>query len=241
MRTDLVTVSAAQQEALGANAGIFNRLNAYREWVWDGPEPMNKRENRFIALAQLDSPYNVSYNGLNPYDIIHKINDRTVDPLGEPDKHVVFKYHYQVPLSIKIYFDPPFVDPVTQKSVSIVKPTQLHEGAPYPLLNLKECGHNHYFFKNNTIHFVVTGARGCHVKVALIDSVWVTIRLQTTVNDFYNSDKDTKFIDRIGAFLNISTDQLKIVSAFDVKSRRVLLRDLQGTPEANVTLVIDYD
>lgn len=87
----------------------------------------------------------------------------------------------------------------------------------------------------------MTGARGCHVKVALIDSVWVTIRLQTTVNDFYNSDKDTKFIDRIGAFLNISTDQLKIVSAFDVKSRRVLLRDLQGTPEANITLVIDYD
>lgn len=90
LHTDLVTVTAAQQDALDVNANIFNRLNAYREWEWDGPEPMNKRENRFISLAQLDSPYNVTFNGLNPYDIIHKINDRTVKPEGEPDKHIVF-------------------------------------------------------------------------------------------------------------------------------------------------------
>lgn len=90
MRTDLVTVSDAQVDALDANAGIFNRLNAFREWEWDGPEPLNKRENRFISLAQLDTPYNTSYNGLNPYDIIHKINERNVEPAGEPDTHIVF-------------------------------------------------------------------------------------------------------------------------------------------------------
>lgn len=174
------------------NNTIFrNKINAYREWEWDGPEPLNKRMNRFLTLVQLNKPYNVTFNGLNPYDIIHKINERTDPaPQDEKDQHIVFKYHYPVPLSIVVYFDPPFVR-ADGTVVKQVKPVQLAEGKPYPLLDVSECGHNHYYYKNYTIHFVTNGERGCYPKVKLIDSVWITIRLNCTVDQFYNSDKDT--------------------------------------------------
>lgn len=72
---------------------IENKINAFREWEWDGPEPLNKRQNRFIAVveageANINYPsndsndrathgvYDVDYNGLNPAEIIHKIQHR---------------------------------------------------------------------------------------------------------------------------------------------------------------------
>lgn len=53
------------------NSKYTNKINAFREWVWDGPEPANKRLNRFLAIVNLNDFYEVKYNGLNPYQVIH--------------------------------------------------------------------------------------------------------------------------------------------------------------------------
>lgn len=45
----------------------------FREWSWNGNEPNNLRENRFLATVLTEKIYNIEYNGLNPYNIIHKI------------------------------------------------------------------------------------------------------------------------------------------------------------------------
>lgn len=45
----------------------------FREWFWDGNEPMNLRENRFVATALVNTVYKVKYNGMNPYNILHRI------------------------------------------------------------------------------------------------------------------------------------------------------------------------
>ena len=55
------------------DGGYSNKINMYREWVWDGNEPLNKRENRFLSTTLLNKMYKVEYNGLNPYNIIHRI------------------------------------------------------------------------------------------------------------------------------------------------------------------------
>lgn len=44
--------------------------------------------------------------------------------------------------------------------------------------------------------------------VNLIDAVSVNLKIQMSVDDFFNSDKDSNFIDRVCAFLGISTDRL---------------------------------
>lgn len=51
-----------------------------------------------------------------------------------------------------------------------------------------------------------------------------------TVEDFFDNDEETKFIDRICSFLEISTDRLKIVGARNLDSstgnlRRTLLNE----------------
>jgi len=46
-----------------------------------------------------------------------------------------------------------------------------------------------------------------------------------TVDDFLNNDTTTNFVDRITAFLNISTDKLKIVGIKEVSSGRRELAD----------------
>lgn len=44
--------------------------------------------------------------------------------------------------------------------------------------------------------------------------VWITMRLKMTTAEFFDNDRDTKFVDRMCAFLDISTDRLKIVGVY---------------------------
>ena len=55
------------------NSLFTNKVNAFREWEWDGPEPRNMRLNRFVALAVANDEYDVKYNGHVPSEIIHRI------------------------------------------------------------------------------------------------------------------------------------------------------------------------
>lgn len=32
---------------------LVNKINSFKEWEWDGPEPMNLRESKFIGLVDL--------------------------------------------------------------------------------------------------------------------------------------------------------------------------------------------
>lgn len=44
--------------------GIFtNKINSLREWNWDGGEPLNSRESKFIALVQLNTVINMTNTG----------------------------------------------------------------------------------------------------------------------------------------------------------------------------------
>ena len=45
----------------------------FREWKWEGGEPLNKRANSFISLALKNMVYNISYAGSKPYELIHRI------------------------------------------------------------------------------------------------------------------------------------------------------------------------
>lgn len=66
----------------------------YREWAWSANEPLNLRENRFVATALVNTVYKISYNGLNPYNLMHRIQPRTLNSLGEPTVWVIFDSTY---------------------------------------------------------------------------------------------------------------------------------------------------
>jgi hypothetical protein len=39
-----------------------------KEWVWDGPEPMNTRQSSFVAIVKNNSVIKMSNAGMNPTD-----------------------------------------------------------------------------------------------------------------------------------------------------------------------------
>lgn len=51
--------------------------NGYREWEWDGPEPLNKRLARFISTIRLNQTYNMSFEAQPPSDMRFQIQQRT--------------------------------------------------------------------------------------------------------------------------------------------------------------------
>jgi hypothetical protein len=83
-------------------------------------------------------------------------------------------------------------------------------------LDTTMCGSNKFFYKNYTIHFVITGDANCLVRVSLSNSIQLTARFAMDINDFYSNDGQTKFIDRMCALLNVvDTSRLKIVGIYN--------------------------
>jgi len=55
------------------NKDFDNVVNQYREWSWNGPEPLNERPNVFVGIIEINQRHNFTYNGTIPFDMIHKL------------------------------------------------------------------------------------------------------------------------------------------------------------------------
>lgn len=78
------------------------------------------------------------------------------------------------------------------------------------------CGSNKFFYKNYTVHFVITADKNCQVRVSLTNSIQLTARFSMNIDDFFAADGQTKFIDRMCAVLGIEdTSRLKVVGIYN--------------------------
>jgi hypothetical protein len=76
-----------------------SRINAWREWDWNGPEPLNQRLARFVSIVKLHKNYNISFTGQPPVDSRFQIQKRIL-PTGNQDDWVVIRIYYPLPNSI---------------------------------------------------------------------------------------------------------------------------------------------
>ena len=82
-------------------------------------------------------------------------------------------------------------------------------------MNTSLCGSNKFFYKNYTIHFVVTGDPNCKVRVTLTNSIQLTARFAMNIDDFFRDDGVTRFINRMCALLSINdTSRVKVVGVY---------------------------
>ena len=82
-------------------------------------------------------------------------------------------------------------------------------------LDVSSCGSNIYFYTNYTVHFVLTAAKECQLRVSLTNSVQLTARFDMSVDDFYKKDGETMFINRMCAALGITDfSRVKIVGVY---------------------------
>ena len=95
------------------------------------------------------------------------------------------------------------------------------------------CGSNKFFYENYTIHFVLTGDPNCQVRVSLTNSIQLTARFNMDINDFYNLNGPTEFIDRMCALLGVvDTSRLKIVGIYNGSVTIVAFIDEESTTDA---------
>ncbi len=82
-------------------------------------------------------------------------------------------------------------------------------------MNTSVCGSNKFFYKNYTVHFVITGDPNCLVRVSLTNSIQLTARFEMNINDFFKDDGVTRFINRMAALLRINdTSRIKVVGIY---------------------------
>ena len=98
-----------------------------------------------------------------------------------------------------------------------IKPIILNENnGAIPSLDTTVCGSNKFFYKNNTIHFVITGDPKCKVRVSLSNSIQLTARFAMNISEFYNNNGVTTFINRMAALLKITnTSRIKVVGVYE--------------------------
>lgn len=184
--------------------GLWNSTtNGWREWEWEGNQPLNLRLARFVSVVQVNQVYNMTFQSEPPIDMRFQFQRRT--QTGNNSEYIVIKLHYPRPNSIRV-----------QNRGRVMKPISLLDNHGQNPLNITVCGSNKFFYENYTIHFVLTADRDCQVRVSLTNSIQLTARFNMDINDFFAIDGQTKFIDRMCAVLGIvDTSRLKIVGIYN--------------------------
>lgn len=85
------------------------------------------------------------------------------------------------------------------------------------MLDVTKCGSNKYFFRNYTIHFVVTGHPDCKVRVSLTTNIQLTAKFDMPISSFYSdSSLLPSFISRMAALLQITdVSRIKVVGIYE--------------------------
>lgn len=82
------------------DGGLWNSTtNGWREWTWNGPEPMNKRLARFWSVVKLHQYYNLTYASSPPTDSHFQIQKRLM-PYGNSHDWVIVRIYYPLPNSL---------------------------------------------------------------------------------------------------------------------------------------------
>lgn len=175
----------------------------YREWVWNGNEPMNLRENRFVATALINTVYKIEYNGLNPYNLIHRLQPRTLNPIGEPTIWVIFNSIYQVPMNIEVsVVNEGIIDSfLLTDNIDLTTKTDI-------------CGANIYDWNTRSVQFVVNGSPNCIVRAVVLDTVRIHIKVNIKVSEFFANNNKISFISKVASFLGIKDySRIKVVGS----------------------------
>lgn len=173
--------------------------NGWREWQWDGKEPLNKRFGRFLSVIKLNSTYNMTYRAMPPVKMQFQIQKRT--PEGDNNNYIIAKMQYPLPNMIQAKVNGVVKDPI------LVTDNGLKRS-----LDTKVCGDNVYFYTNYTTHFVITEDKDCLVELSLTETIQLTTHFAMDVNDFFTNNKLTSFISNLCALLGITdTSRVKVV------------------------------
>ena len=168
--------------SLTAEGGTYTtKTTGWRESEFNGNTPLNKRKGRFLSVVQLYKVYNMSFTSSPPNDMVVSFSLPSLT--GDNTQWVGIKIYYPLPNALS----------VTHANGSATR-TILASETNYIDSYVDTCGANKYFYKNNTIHFIVTANASCSVRVTLTSSIQIKATLSINIAEFHSSGGLAKFV-----------------------------------------------
>ena len=181
-------------------------LNGNREWHYINGKPSGNRFNRFASLMRLAETYSVDFDSQPPNRMRFQFQRKDKTKFNA-ENWVILEVYYPQPNSIRVQVNGKVIHPITV----------LDNGSEESLYNNTHiCGANTYFFKNQTIQFVINGEKSCRPKLIVTNSIRLTVKFAMPIEEFFANDGKAKFIDKMAALLGIQDySRIKVVGIYN--------------------------
>ena len=176
--------------------GYKNKVNSMMDHMWDGFYTGQKRLSRFPVQ-------------------IETLGDYTVRFTGTPANSMRFVLRADIG-AIKIKIPYPNAGSYTVFADGIEMPYTPWDkdlGRHGELTKNKGCGENRYVGVENFLEFYLT--TGCEIDIVPRDSIMVSVRLDWTLEEFYEEGGVMTFTDKMAAVLGVHASQIKTVAVYE--------------------------
>jgi len=184
-----------------------NKLNSYMDHNCDSFYNSQQRISRFPGLVYAP-PKGDSGDGFMKYEVVmtgtppKKMRWRLDIPTATNGVKVMIKFPSALARALTINDEEiPYNEWVKSATVS-------GQGEYGPITGSK-CGENRYIAVQNIFEFYLTGE--CEIKIIPRNAIMTKVRMEWTMDEFFDNGGTTAFIDRLCASLGIHASSVKVV------------------------------
>lgn len=175
--------------------GFSNKLNSQMDHVWDGFYTGQLHKSQFNSMIETTGNYEIEYSS-TPFDLM-RYELRATRGL------IKIKVKYWAAGSFEVYADGQKVEPTDfDKEI----------GAQGELTMYRGCGENRFVGVENILEFAMTPY--CLIEIKPVDAIMTNVRMDWTMDEFYENGGATAFVDRVAAALGIHASQFKVVAVY---------------------------
>lgn len=167
--------------------------------VWDGFYTGQTRLTRFPIMLYLPegAVYDIVYTGSPPKKQKYWLNSQ------EDSVEMIVRIAYPGAESRQILKD--------GKRVDMNQWDEVTRG--YGAIQRRFCGENRYIGVKNILEFYMT--KGCVLQIAPRNAIQTMVRMEWSVDEFFNNGGTTQFVDRVAGSLGIHASTIKVVSVYE--------------------------
>jgi len=179
---------------------MSNKINSFMDHVWDGFYSGQVRESRFFSIVYppKGSVYNMTFAG------------------GSPAKKMKFEMRSDsnnVGMTIRIAYPSAEARKIIKNGEDIAMNEWNEKERGYGPVTQSFCGENRYIGVVNILEFYIT--KDCQLEIAPRNAIQTMVRMEWTVDAFFDNGGTTQFIDRVAGSLGIHASTVKIVSVYE--------------------------
>jgi len=177
--------SVAPMFISNAASGYLNKVNSYMDHVWDGFYTGQKRKSEFPVLVQTGDFYQIEFTG-SPFKNMQYM-------LKASTGQIKVRQLYWDAGSYDVFMNGRKVEPTAWNKKL---------GQHSELSGRAGCGENRFVGGvDNYIEFILTN--GCTIEIKPRNSFQANVRMDWTVDQFYEEGGNTRFEDRVAGVLGV--------------------------------------